>query len=105
MWSDRGGYENYIAAAVAGFLNLFAFNLPICPVNGSAFPGLEITSDYIIRVLSRLQTDNLKSVAVTQDAQAAFNKWVQGRMSSMAWSRPCSSWCKFNANASTCDGF
>ncbi|KAK8040101.1 monooxygenase [Apiospora rasikravindrae] len=94
LWSDQGGYESYMAAAVAGFPNFFAFNPPICPVNGSAFPGIERTSDYIIRVLSRLQTDNLKSIAVTHDAQTTFNKWVQERMASMVWSGPCSSWCK-----------
>ncbi|KAK7963574.1 monooxygenase [Apiospora saccharicola] len=93
-WSDRGGYESYMAAAVAGFPNFFAFNPPICPVNGSAFPGIERTSDYIIRVITRLQTDNLKSIAVTQEAQSTFNKWVQGRMASMVWSGPCSSWYK-----------
>ncbi|KAK8012979.1 hypothetical protein PG991_010354 [Apiospora marii] len=93
LWSDRGGYESYMAAAVAGFPNFFAFNPPICPVNGSAFPGIERASDYIIRVTSRLQTDNLKSVAVTHDAQTTFNKCVQERMASMAWYGPCSSWC------------
>lgn len=112
LWSDQGGYESYMAASVAGFPNLFGtyvflggdnlltltrdqvFNPPICPVNGSAFPGIERTSDYIMRVISRLQTDNLNSIAVRHDAQASFNKWVQKRMASMVWSAPCSSWCK-----------
>ncbi|KAK8002351.1 hypothetical protein PG989_002070 [Apiospora arundinis] len=94
LWSDQGDYESYMAAAVAGFPNFFVFNPPICPVNGSAFPGIERTSDYIIRIISRLQTDNLKSIAITHDAQTTFNKWVQERMSNMVWSEPCSSWCK-----------
>ncbi|KAK8109564.1 monooxygenase [Apiospora kogelbergensis] len=94
LWSDQGGYESYMAASVAGFPNLFVFNPPTCPVNGSAFPGIERTSDYIMRVISRLQTDNLNSIAVRHDAQASFNKWVQKRMASMVWSAPCSSWYK-----------
>ncbi|KAK7990699.1 hypothetical protein PG990_014979 [Apiospora arundinis] len=94
LWTDQGGYESYMAATVAGFPNFFAFNPPICLVSGSAFPGIERTSDYIIRVISRLQTDNLKSIAVTHEAQTTFNKWVQGRMTSMVWSGSCSSWYK-----------
>ncbi|KAK6822526.1 hypothetical protein PG987_014071 [Apiospora arundinis] len=94
LWTDQGGYESYMAATVAGFPNFFPFNPPICLVSGSAFPGIERTSDYIIRIISRLQTDNLKSIAVTHEAQTTFNRWVQGRMTSMVWSRSCSSWYK-----------
>ncbi|KAF4990498.1 hypothetical protein FGRMN_8429 [Fusarium graminum] len=94
LWSVDGGYESYLAATVAGFPNFFVFNPPICPVNGSAYPGIERTSDYIIRVLSRLQKDRLKSVCVKQSAQDNFNQWVQSRMQEMVWSGPCSSWYK-----------
>ncbi|KAI3571030.1 hypothetical protein IWW34DRAFT_824909 [Fusarium oxysporum f. sp. albedinis] len=38
------------------------FNPPICPVNGSAYPGIESTSDYIIRVIDSPQKDRLRSV-------------------------------------------
>uniref|UniRef100_A0A0D2YCS3 L-ornithine N(5)-monooxygenase n=1 Tax=Fusarium oxysporum (strain Fo5176) TaxID=660025 RepID=A0A0D2YCS3_FUSOF len=71
-----------------------AFNPPICPVNGSAYPGIERTSDYIIRVIDRLQKDRLRSVCVKQSAQGAFNRWVQSRMPEMVWSEPCASWYK-----------
>jgi hypothetical protein len=70
------------------------FNPPICPVNGSAYPGIERTSDYIIRVIDRLQKDRLRSVCIKKSAQDAFNRWVQSRMPEMVWSEPCSSWCK-----------
>ncbi|KAK2469089.1 hypothetical protein H9L39_19357, partial [Fusarium oxysporum f. sp. albedinis] len=102
LWSTDGGYESYLAATVAGFPNLFAkvifqvFNPPICPVNGSAYPGIERTSDYIIRVIDRLQKDCLRSVCVKKSAQDAFNRWVQSRMPEMVWSEPCSSWYKSN---------
>ncbi|EXK24021.1 Flavin monooxygenase-like [Fusarium oxysporum f. sp. vasinfectum] len=83
LWSENGGYESYLAATVAGFPNFFVFNPPICPVNGSAYPGIERTSDYIIRVIDRLQKDRLRSVCVKQSAQGAFNQWVQSRMPEM----------------------
>ncbi|KAH7461134.1 hypothetical protein FOMA001_g19272 [Fusarium oxysporum f. sp. matthiolae] len=94
LWTMNGGYESYLAATVAGFPNFFAFNPPICPVNGSAYPGIERTSDYIIRVIDRLQKDRLRSVCVKQSAQGAFNQWVQSRMPEMVWSEPCASWYK-----------
>lgn len=47
------------------------------------------------RVLSRLQTDRLRSVCVKGQAQKEFNQWVQSRMPDMVWSGPCNSWCKF----------
>ncbi|KAF7527813.1 hypothetical protein PCG10_002285 [Penicillium crustosum] len=93
-WDREGPCESYMAAMVAEFPNFFVFNPPICPVNGSAIPGIERASDYMIRILSRLQTDRLRSVSVTQRAQRAFNQWVQSRMPHMVWSGPCKSWYK-----------
>ncbi|TXB97931.1 hypothetical protein FocTR4_00016900, partial [Fusarium oxysporum f. sp. cubense] len=68
------------------------FNPPICPVNGSAYPGIERTSDYIIRVIDSLQKDRLRSVCIKKSAQDAFNRWVQSHIAEMLWSEPCSSW-------------
>lgn len=73
------------------------FNPPICPVNGSAYPGIERASEYMIKVIDRLQKDHLKSVSVKPSAQAAFTRWVQSRMPEMVWSEPCSSWCTYTA--------
>ncbi|TVY74772.1 putative sterigmatocystin biosynthesis monooxygenase stcW [Fusarium oxysporum f. sp. cubense] len=72
LWTMNGGYESYLAATVAGFPNSFVFNPPICPVNGSAYPGIERTSDYVIRVIDRLQKDRLRSVCVKQSAPRRF---------------------------------
>lgn len=111
LWSIDGGYESYLAATVAEFPNFFGiwhfmrsasqltmdyqvFNPPICPVNGSAYPGIARTSDYIVRVIERLQKDRLRSICVKKSAQGAFNQWVQSRMQEMVWTGPCSSWCR-----------
>ncbi|KAJ5183656.1 hypothetical protein N7492_001272 [Penicillium capsulatum] len=93
-WDREGPCESYMSAMVAGFPNLFVFNPPICPVNGSAVPGIERAGNYMARVLSRLQTDRLRSVCVKGQAQKEFNQWVQSRMPHMVWSGPCNSWYK-----------
>ncbi|KAJ5239338.1 hypothetical protein N7468_003957 [Penicillium chermesinum] len=64
-------------------ISLVVFNPPICPVNGSAIPGIERTSNYITRILHRLQTDSLLSVCVKLSAQQEFNEWTQSRMPEM----------------------
>lgn len=113
-WGKDKPTESYMGAIVAKFPNhfgktqnlrvnisgdLFAnteavFNAPICPVIGSAFPGIAATSDYILRILDRLQHDALKSIEVKQSAQTEFNQWAQERMQHMAWTGECKSWCK-----------
>ncbi|KAG6001588.1 hypothetical protein E4U21_004072 [Claviceps maximensis] len=94
LWSDEGDWESYLAVSVANFPNFFVFNPPICPVNGSAYPGIERASHYMMRIIERLQIDCLKSVCVKTSAQRTFNKWVQDRMHEMVWSENCASWYK-----------
>ncbi|KAE8150627.1 hypothetical protein BDV25DRAFT_129391 [Aspergillus avenaceus] len=93
-WGSDGSCESYMSAMVAHFPNMFVFHPPNCPINGSAFPGIERTSDYIVRILARLQTDRLRSVSVKPAAQREFNQWVQSRMPEMVWSDNCNSWYK-----------
>ncbi|CAG8901248.1 unnamed protein product [Penicillium egyptiacum] len=93
-WNREGPCESYMAAMVAQFPNFFVFCPPICPVNGPAIPGIERTSNYMTRVIHRLQTDSLKSVSVKATAQREFNEWAQSRMPEMVWSGQCSSWYK-----------
>lgn len=71
------------------------FNPPICPVIGSAFPGIEAASSYMIRVLQRLQCDSIRSLSVKIEAQNEFNEWAQSRMTEMAFTGNCKSWCEF----------
>ncbi|KAG5978785.1 hypothetical protein E4U55_005950 [Claviceps digitariae] len=96
LWSDEGDWESYLAVSVANFPNFFVFNPPICPINGSAYPGIERASHYMMRIIERLQTDCLESVCVKTSAQRAFNSWVQSRMPEMVWSENCASWYKRN---------
>ncbi|KAF5635014.1 flavin-containing protein [Fusarium tjaetaba] len=93
-WGKDKPTESYMGAVVAQFPNLFVFNPPIAPVIGSAFPGIEATSKYILRLLDRLQADNLKSIVVKESAQTDFNKWAQRQLRAMAFSGTCKSWYK-----------
>ncbi|KAF2993663.1 hypothetical protein E8E13_000449 [Curvularia kusanoi] len=87
--------ESYLGVSVARLPNFFGFSMPNFPVIGSAVPAYEMASDYIVRVIDRLQCDNLKSVCVKDSAQTELNKWVQSRMPKMIFSSECKSWWKF----------
>ncbi|KAH7304640.1 monooxygenase [Rhexocercosporidium sp. MPI-PUGE-AT-0058] len=93
-WGKDKACESYMGSTVAGFPNFFTFNPPICPVIGSAFPGIQMTSAYILRVVDRIQHDDIQSVCVKQEAQAMFNKWAQSRFPSMVFTGTCKSWYK-----------
>jgi hypothetical protein len=110
--SSEGPCESYMAAMVACYPNFFgkisttslglsqvincwnSLQPTYLSVNGSAIPGIERAGNYMMRVITRLQTDRLGSVCVKSQAQAGFNRWVQSRMPHMVWSGPCNSWCK-----------
>ncbi|KAK5271829.1 hypothetical protein LTR96_003657 [Exophiala xenobiotica] len=93
-WGKEKPCESYMGAVVARFPNFFVFNPPICPVIGSAFPGIQATSQYIMRMVDRLQHDCLKSIVVKESAQVEFNQWAQQRMQEMAFTGNCKSWYK-----------
>ncbi|KAL2202390.1 monooxygenase [Sarocladium strictum] len=96
-WGKDKPTESYMGAVVARFPNMCVFTPPITPVIGSAFPGIEATSDYISRLLDRLQTDNLDSLVVKETAQSQFNKWAQEQLQKMAFAGSCKSWYKNSA--------
>ncbi|KEF62563.1 uncharacterized protein A1O9_00536 [Exophiala aquamarina CBS 119918] len=93
-WGKDKTTESYMGAMVARLPNFFVFNPPICPVIGSAFPGIEAASSYMIRVMERLQHDSIRSLSVKSEAQAGFNEWAQSRMAEMVFTGNCKSWYK-----------
>lgn len=111
-WGKDKQCESYMGATVAQLPNFFsesksqssagrlahgdtiAFMPPICPVIGSAVPGIQATSSYILRVIDRIQHDSLKSVCVKEKAQKEFNEWAQSRFPTMVFTGSCQSWCK-----------
>ncbi|KAG4431544.1 hypothetical protein IFR05_012979 [Cadophora sp. M221] len=93
-WGKDKPTESYMGSAVAHMPNFFAFGAPIHPVAGSFYPGVAATSDYIIRILDRLQHDCLKSIVVKESAQTEFNEWVQVQMQTLVFSGTCKSWYK-----------
>ncbi|KAJ9664515.1 hypothetical protein H2198_000166 [Neophaeococcomyces mojaviensis] len=74
---------------------LVVFLGPNSPIgHGSVIPIVEHTAKYIIRMLHKCQTQDIKTVTVTQAAVDDFDEHTQIFMKRTAWSTHCRSWFK-----------
>jgi len=68
---------------------------PNCPIgNGPVLIAVEAEVEYIIRVLSKFQKENLRSFDVKQSPVNEFNQWKDDFMSKTIWTEECRSWYK-----------
>ncbi|CAK7204037.1 hypothetical protein SEUCBS139899_006788 [Sporothrix eucalyptigena] len=93
QWKDRA--KAYLSLAIPNFPNHFMFLGPSSPVgHGSILPIAEHATKYMLRMIYKAQTQDIKSVEVTQDAVDDFNEHTDVYMTRTAWSTPCRSWFK-----------
>ncbi|KAI1081666.1 hypothetical protein F5B20DRAFT_534885 [Whalleya microplaca] len=85
----------YLSLAIPNFPNHFMFLGPNAPVaQGSVLPIVEHTAKYIIRMLHKCQTQDIKYVEVSKAATDDFGEHIQTFMPRTAWSTHCRSWFK-----------
>lgn len=90
---------SYLGLAVSGFPNYLMFLGPNTPVsNGSLMGSLEATSAHFVRLLIKMQTENVASFDVWPEVQADFDQHTQNFMKNMVWTGTCRSWFKRNDN-------
>ncbi|KIX03853.1 uncharacterized protein Z518_07406 [Rhinocladiella mackenziei CBS 650.93] len=93
QWSDTP--EGYFGIAVSGFPNYFTFIGPNSPIsNGSLVQAIQMAGIYIAKCISKIQTQSVKSMDVTPEAQADFNEHCRIYLANTVWSSSCSSWYK-----------
>ncbi|VZH93959.1 unnamed protein product, partial [Fusarium fujikuroi] len=94
MWKARGP-EAYLGMAIAGLPNYFTLLGPNCPIaNGSLIPCIESSAKYIVQAITKIQTDQIRSLDVKQPVQDAFNDYVQEVHKDLVWTGSCQSWYK-----------
>ncbi|KAH7141875.1 cyclohexanone monooxygenase [Dactylonectria macrodidyma] len=92
-WKDMP--EAYLSVAVPGFPNYFMFLGPNAPVgHGSVLPIIEHSTKYIINMMKKIQSQNIKAVSPSAGAVADFNAHITEFMKRTAWATPCRSWFK-----------
>ncbi|KAN0102792.1 FAD/NAD(P)-binding domain containing protein [Hyaloscypha variabilis] len=87
--------EAYFGIAVPNFPNYFSFIGPNFPIsNGSLVLGVQAVSIYIYNCINKLQTENVRSMEVTSEANHDYNEHIQTYLQRTVWVENCRSWYK-----------
>ncbi|KAH0843527.1 putative sterigmatocystin biosynthesis monooxygenase stcW [Fonsecaea pedrosoi] len=93
QWSQKP--EAYLSMATNNFPNYFMFLGPNSPVaHGSNLPIIEHTTKYLINLMKKMQTQNIKSVSPKVEAIRDFGVHTTEFMKRTVWATPCRSWFK-----------
>jgi len=92
-WSDHP--TTYLSMAVDGFPNWFYSLGPNSAVgSGSLLVLMEREIDYIVKVISKIQRERLKSVEVKREAVEDFDEYLEAYFPQTVYSEKCRSWYK-----------
>ncbi|KIW97749.1 uncharacterized protein Z519_01333 [Cladophialophora bantiana CBS 173.52] len=92
-WSDEP--LHYLSIAVPKFPNYFIIGGPNSPIaNGSLISGLEVELDYAYSCVEKMQTENITSMDVKEEAMRDFIEHRNESMKAFVWSGDCRSWYK-----------
>ncbi|KAL4798070.1 FAD/NAD(P)-binding domain-containing protein [Aspergillus venezuelensis] len=94
IWSHQIP-ETYLSCAVPDFPNYFTFLGPNAPIgHGSVFTITEHIAKYLVQIIKKCQTENIKSISPSQSAVNDFVEHTRAFMPRTAWSGNCISWFK-----------
>jgi len=87
----------YMSLAIGGFPNHFVFNGPASPIgNGSVVPAIETEGEYMLKCILKIQTQDIKTMCVKDEAIEEFVRHADAFMPRMVWTEPTPSWYKNN---------
>lgn len=85
--------QAYLGLAAAGFPNLFFLIGPNTGLgHNSMIYMLESQLNFVMDALDRLEAENVRTVEVKPDAQAAFNDEIRAKFAGSVWESGCVSW-------------
>ncbi|KAF2421137.1 FAD/NAD(P)-binding domain-containing protein [Tothia fuscella] len=89
--------EGYLGLGVPDMPNFIIFIGPTWPVENGAVTGpLQQVADYAIKIIKKMQKENVKSWAPKQDVTDQFNEHAQEWIKHTVWKDDCRSWYKNN---------
>ncbi|KAL6230334.1 hypothetical protein BDW75DRAFT_248777 [Aspergillus navahoensis] len=92
-WKDEP--KSYFGIAAAGIPNYLTFLGPNSPVgNGPVLVAIEAQADYMMKLIDRYQTTNIRSFAPTAEAVNEFIEFKDHFMRRTVWADGCRSWYK-----------
>ncbi|KAJ6143406.1 monooxygenase [Penicillium samsonianum] len=87
--------QGYLGISTANFPNMFLLAGPNCPSSHSSIlPIMEWYTRYIFQMIEKMQTENIKSFEVKEDAVKDLYDHTHELMKRLVWSSPCRSWFK-----------
>ncbi|KAF9469451.1 FAD/NAD(P)-binding domain-containing protein [Collybia nuda] len=90
--------KSYLGLAVAGFPNYFVISGPNSPIgNGPVLCFIEAQFDYILKLATRWQTENIRSFSPKREAVEDFIAYKDQFMKTTVWEHSCRSWYKSNS--------
>ncbi|KIM44457.1 hypothetical protein M413DRAFT_24952 [Hebeloma cylindrosporum] len=96
VWAHEA--QSYLGMAAAGFPNYFMFVGPNSPIgNGPLLIAIEAQADYMLKMMNRLQTENIHSFSPKPDAVQDFIEHKDAFMKNTVWEQECRSWYKSNS--------
>lgn len=94
-WKDTP--ESYLGLACPDMPNWLMFIGPTWPVeNGSVTGPLLSVSEYVVKIIKKMQRDHIKSWVPRQDITDRFNEHAQEWIKHTVWKDECRSWYKNN---------
>lgn len=89
--------ESYLGLAVPDFPNMLLFVGPTWPVeNGSVMGPLQTVAEYAVKIIKKMQNENIRSWVPRQDITDSFNEHTQEWIKHTVWKDDCRSWYKNN---------
>lgn len=94
-WSQDA--KSYFSLGVSGQPNHFIFNGPAAPVaHGSLPSAIDWVAEYILKWVTKMSREDIKSFDVRPDVQDDWNIWGDELLKRTVWASGCSSWYKRN---------
>ena len=94
-WATLDIIPSYLSVALSEVPNYFNFTGAYGPLaHGSFFPLIAQYTDFMIKFITKMQTENIKSVRPSKRAVDHFLRHAKKYLQRTAWSGPCSSWFK-----------
>ncbi|KAH6672068.1 hypothetical protein B0J14DRAFT_86014 [Halenospora varia] len=93
QWKEEA--QSYLGMAADGFPNYMIFLGPNSPIgNGPVLSAIEAQADYMLQLIDRFQTRNVRTFAPTKEAITDFIAHKDRFMTKSVWADPCRSWYK-----------
>jgi hypothetical protein len=105
FWAGSDNLTSYLSIGIPTFPNHFTFCGPYGPLgHGSFMPLIESWTTYMLDVITKVQTENIKSLTPLASASQDFRQHADLFLKRTAWTSSCRSWFKQGRNGGSEEG-